>query len=130
MLLGSQRTFNSSSASKQESGCNNISDNENILKGDPKTVVFYKEKYEKKRQEEFIAEANKTKYRGIKDIGDQILESKIYKIQSMFGSKKQRKKFGKLNSSVIDNDIKEKDAKNNVIGKTSLITIMSSSNMN
>jgi len=115
LLLGSQRTFNSSSASKQDSGCNNISDNENILKGDPKTVVFYKEKYEKKRQEEFITEANKTKYRGIKDIGDQILESKIYKIQSMFGSKKQRKKFGKLNSSVIDNDIKEKDAKNNVI---------------
>merc|ERR1712098_451150 len=119
LLMGSRKTLNSASSPQVNLGRKsqkNRSDNENILIGDTETVVHYREKYQKKCEEELTIEANKTKYLSIKDLGDQILESKIYKIQSLFGSKKQRKKFfGKLNSSVIDNDIKERDGRNNVI---------------
>lgn len=96
-------------------------DNLKLYLGEDKSLVQrYREKYIEREQEKIRnASSSLEDVASLKSLGVKVLESKIYRIQSLSGSKKRRKKFSKLQSSLIDNDIKETGGKNtNVIGLT------------
>lgn len=100
-------------------------DNLKLYLGEDKALVqMYREKF-LEREEQKIKEAiSNVDEVSLKGLGGKVLESKIYRIQSLLGSKKRRKKFSKLRASLIDNDIKETSEENtNVLGKQYETTI-------
>ena len=93
-------------------------DNLKLYLGEDKALVQqYRDEYIQKEEEKIRAASYSGEDVSLKSLGGKVLESKIYRIQSLSGSKKMRKKFSKLQSSLIDDDIKEAGVKNtNVIG--------------
>jgi len=93
-------------------------DNLKLYLGEDKALVQkYREKF-LAREEQKIKEAmSNVDDVSLKGLGGKVLESKIYRIQSLSGSKKRRKKFAKFQDLLIDNDIKETNEENiNVLG--------------
>jgi len=72
------------------------------LNDDKRVVEKYRQAYLKKVEDEVNQEIESIKDVSLKSLGDQVLQSKIYKIQSLSGSKKRRKKFHNIDSNIID----------------------------
>ena len=90
-----------------------VGDNMRLYLNDDRQIVQkYRDEYFKKVEEEMNNEKESIKDVSLKSLGGQVLTSKVYRIQSLSGSKKRRKKFGKLDSGMIDNDIKGDDVEN------------------
>ena len=100
-------------------------DNLKLYLGQDKALVQkYREQFLEKEEQKMKDATSNVEDVSLKGLGGKVLESKIYRIQSLSGSKKRRKKFSKLQSSLIDNDIKETSEENpNVIGNWNGITI-------
>ena len=87
-----------------------------LNRSDDKEIVNkYREEHERKLVELVEREKGRVEDVSLKSLGGQMLTSKVYRIQSLHGSKKRRKKFSKLDSSMIDNDVKGKNDKNGLI---------------
>ena len=99
-------------------------DNLKLYLGQDKALVQkYREQFLEKEEQKMKDATSNFEDVSLKGLGGKVLESKIYRIQSLSGSKKRRKKFSKLQSSLIDNDIKETSEENpNVIGNWNGIT--------
>jgi len=93
-------------------------DNLKLYLGEDKALVQkYRERFIEKEEQKIKAATSIVEDVSLKGLGGKVLESKIYRIQSLSGSKKRRKKFSKLQASLIDNDIKETCEENtNVLG--------------
>ena len=93
-------------------------DNLKLYLGQDKALVQkYREQFLEKEEQKIRDATSSVEDVSLKGLGGKVLESKIYRIQSLSGSKKRRKKFSKLQPSLIDNDIKETCEENtNVIG--------------
>lgn len=90
-----------------------LGDNMRLYLNDDRQIVQkYRDEYFKKVEEAMNSEKESIKDVSLKSLGGQVLTSKVYRIQSLSGSKKRRKKFGKLDSGMIDNDIKGEDVEN------------------
>ena len=100
-------------------------DNLKLYLGQDKALVQkYREQFLEKEEQKMKDATSNDEDVSLKAMGGKVLESKIYRIQSLSGSKKRRKKFSKLQSSLIDNDIKETSEENtNVIGNCNGTTI-------
>jgi len=82
------------------------------LNDDRHIVQKYRDEYFKKVEDRMYNEMESIKDVSLKSLGGQVLTSKVYRIQSLSGSKKRRKKLSKLDSGMIDNDIKGDDVEN------------------
>ena len=82
------------------------------LNDDRHIVQKYRDEYFKKVEDRMNNEMGSIKDVSLKSLGGQVLTSKVYRIQSLSGSKKRRKKLSKLDSGMIDNDIKGDDVEN------------------
>ena len=93
-------------------------DNLKLYLGHDKALVQkYREQFLEKEEQKMKDATTNVEDVSLKGLGGKVLESKIYRIQSLSGSKKRRKKFSKLQASLIDNDIKETCEENtNVLG--------------
>ena len=93
-------------------------DNLKLYLGQDKALVQkYREQFLEKEEQKIRDATSSVEDVSLKGLGGKVLESKIYRIQSLSGSKKRRKKFSTLQPSLIDNDIKETCEENtNVIG--------------
>ena len=93
-------------------------DNLKLYLGEDKALVQkYRERFIEKEEQKIKAATSTVEDVSLKGLGGKVLDSKIYRIQSLSGSKKRRKKFSKLQASLIDNDIKETCEENtNVLG--------------
>jgi len=90
-----------------------LGDNMRLYLNDDRQIVQkYRDEYFKKVEDQMNSEKESLKDVSLKSLGGQVLTSKVYRIQSLSGSKKRRKKFGKLDSDMIDNDIKGEDEEN------------------
>ena len=82
-----------------------LGDNMRIYKNDDEDVVRrYRKEYERKIEKKLNLEMSVVKDVSLRSLGGQVLESKIYKVQSLDGSKKQRKKAKQYRVGVIDDE--------------------------
>ena len=80
-------------------------DNLKLYLGQDKALVQkYREQFLEKEEQKMKDATSNVEDVSLKGLGGKVLESKIYRIQSLSGSKKRRKKFSKLQSSLIDID--------------------------
>ena len=93
-------------------------DNLKLYLGKDKALVQkYREKFLEREEQRMKAATSSVEDVSLKGLGGKVLESKIYRIQSLSGSKKRRKKFSKFQASLIDNDIRETSGEHtNVLG--------------
>ena len=108
-------------ARKKSVGVNNVmlsGDNLKIfLADDAETVEFYRDQYQ--RQCQARLEEERRLGRGqecvsLRSLGGQVLDSKVYRVQSLAGSKKRRKMSASSKASLIDNVQDESDEKNKI----------------
>lgn len=88
------------------------------LGSDPALVQQYRKIYREREEWKTKTFSPSGEDLSLKSLGGRVLESKIYRIKSLSGCKKRRKKFSKLQSPPkIDNDNEETLAENtNVLG--------------
>ena len=90
-----------------------VGDNLRLYLNDDRQIVQkYREEYIKKVEKAMNSDKDSVKDVSLRSLGGQVLTSKVYRIQSLSGSKKRRKNFCKLDSGMIDNDIKGNAEKN------------------
>ena len=93
-------------------------DNLKLYLGEDLAIVqHYRDKYREREEEKSRAAATLLQDLSLKSLGGRVLESKIYRIKSLSGCKKRKKKLSKLQPLLIDNDTEEAERENtNVIG--------------
>ena len=80
-------------------------------------VQHYRDKYREREEEGRRTAETLLQDVSLKSLGGRVLESKIYRIKSLSGCKKRKKKLRKLQPLLIDNDTEEAERENtNVIG--------------
>ena len=104
-------------ARKKSVGVNNVmlsGDNLRIfLADDAETVEFYRDQYQRQCQAR-LEEERGQECVSLRSLGGQVLDSKVYRVQSLAGSKKRRKMSASSKASLIDNVQDESDEKNKI----------------
>ena len=108
-------------ARKKSVGVNNVmlsGDNLKIfLADDAETVEFYRDQYQRQCQDRLDQERRLGRGQecvSLRSLGGQVLDSKVYRVQSLAGCKKRRKMSASSKASLIDNVQDESDEKNKI----------------
>ena len=108
-------------ARKKSVGVNNVmlsGDNLKIFLGDDaETVEFYRDQYQRQCRDRLDQERRLGRGQecvSLRSLGGQVLDSKVYRVQSLAGCKKRRKMSASSKASLIDNVQDESDEKNKI----------------